>query len=71
MKVDGSSPSTPTIWECANVGELGQTVNLLPFGLDGSNPSTPTNNMFGSISGYVATFSRWNHGFESRAEYLP
>ena len=33
------------VWECANVGELGLTVNPLPLGLVGSNPSTPTNLM--------------------------
>ena len=42
FKVVGSSPTSKTIWECGNDGELRQTVNLLPYGLGGSNPSTPT-----------------------------
>lgn len=28
-------------WECANDGELGRTVNPLPYGLVGSNPTIP------------------------------
>lgn len=33
------------LWDSANDGELGRTVNPLPLGLVGSNPSTPTNLM--------------------------
>lgn len=39
--------------ECARVGELGQTVNLLPSGWVGSNPTTPT-----TISAKVMRFSK-------------
>lgn len=33
------------VWECANVGELGLTVNQVPMAWKDSNPSTPTNLM--------------------------
>ena len=39
----GSSPCWPEqTWAVANVGGLGQTVNLLPKCLEGPNPSPPT-----------------------------
>lgn len=39
--------------ECATVGEVGQTVNLLPSGWVGSNPTTPT-----TISAKVKCFGK-------------
>ena len=39
------------IWEYANDGGLGQTVNLLLYGLIGSSPVIPTN--FGKIAKLV------------------
>lgn len=48
--LEGSNPSLSAIhWGGGNAGELHQTVNLEPSGLEGSIPSHPTTGIHASI----------------------